>query len=498
MLEIIKPGSKYPIIAHCHKMLCVSTKLVIGSIILLVIQGLNLGIDFRGGNKLIVAFDPSVDVDRDVIRSVVQGVVQESNPSSQIEVQDFESTDDSKKYQIFVEATSLLSDEQAQSIQDSLEKGLAKGGGTEADKIMRPKETDKYVVSLKKGAPIAASKALLRRIVSNPRCCSSAGACTAITADSKITVDSAAGTCAIPGASAAGTFKTDFPQMEITSDEERNLDMDFYKEYNLRVLEFQKEGQPLADDDFEQEKLKFQQRAASILKTRLDKNYTISLQQFQTKVQAALQKEFGKSDAGVWNVQVDSATSVSPSVGADLFNKGLVAILYAIIGILIYIGFRFDFRYSPGAVAALVHDTTITLGVFSLFGIKFTLPIIAALLTIIGYSLNDTIVVYDRIRENLVKFKGMDLKKLVNQSINETLSRTVLTSVTTLFVVVALMVWGGGLIRDFALALTIGVIVGTYSSVFVASPLVIKLDNYFEGRRKKAGASAHNPSVETS
>ena len=490
MLEIIKPGTKFPIITHSNKMLFLSSMLVIGSIILLVVKGLNLGIDFRGGNKLIVSFDSQVEVERDAIRDVVHSVIAESNPTSQIEVQGFESTDKTQKYQIFVEATSLLSDEQAASIKENLEAKLAANEGTTPEKVIRPKETDKYVIALKEATSIASTKALIRQIVSNPRCCESSGACTAITSGSAIKVDENAGTCEIPGASVAGKYQIDFPQMEVTSDEERNLDMDFYKEYNLRVLEFQKEGQPLADDDFEQEKLKFQKRAATILETRPDKNYTVSLQQFQTKVQNALQAQFGKADDGSWNVQVDSATSVSPSVGQDLFNKGMVAILYAIIGILIYIGFRFDFRYSPGAVAALLHDTILTLGVFSLFGVKFTLPIIAALLTIIGYSLNDTIVVYDRIRENLVKFKGMDLSKLVNQSINETLSRTLLTSFTTLFVVVALMVWGGGLIKDFAFALTIGVAVGTYSSVFIASPLVIKLDAYFAGRQAKASSSA--------
>ena len=132
----------------------------------------------------------------------------------------------------------------------------------------------------------------------------------------------------------------------------------------------------------------------------------------------------------------------------------------------------------------------ITLGIFALFGIKFTLPIISALLTIIGYSLNDTIVVYDRIRENLTKFRGMDLAKLVNQSVNETLSRTLLTSVTTLFVVLALLFLGGGLISDFALALTIGVIVGTYSSIFVASPMVIYIDGYLADRKDRAQKAA--------
>jgi preprotein translocase SecF subunit len=488
MHEIIKPGTRYAIVQHSKTMLFISTMLILGCVLLLVINGLNLGIDFLGGNKLILAFEQDANVSRDDIRSVVRDVLSDGNPDSQVEVQDFESPDEKTRYQIFVETTTMLSDEQAADIQKSLKTGLAANKGTETERVSRPQEQDKFVVLLKQGAPIQSTKTLLRQIISNPRCCDSRGACTPVTDANKVTIDTAAGTCTIGEDKTPRIYTVDYPQLEISSDEERNLAMEFYKEYNLRVVEFQKEGQELADDDFKQERAKHDLRVGAILETRLDKSFTVSLQQFQNKMQAALQDRFGKDI-----VTVESATSVSASVGKDLFNKGMVAILYAIIGILIYIGFRFDFRYSPGAVAALIHDTMITLGLFSLFGIKFTLPIIAALLTIIGYSLNDTIVVYDRIRENLQKFKGMDLSKLVNQSINETLSRTVLTSLTTLFVVVSLLVWGGGLIKDFALALTIGVIVGTYSSVFIASPLVIIFDKYIGDGQEKSSEVARTP-----
>jgi preprotein translocase subunit SecF len=267
--------------------------------------------------------------------------------------------------------------------------------------------------------------------------------------------------------------------------------MEFYKEYNLSVTERRKEAEAklgkeaaskvIPSDDYELALRAHSDKKRKTLKTRTDRKYTVSLQQIQAEVEAKLLDSFGKD-----KVVVESATSVSPSVGRDLLWNGILAMAYAIIGILIYIGFRFDFRYSPGAVVALVHDTLIILGIFSLFDIKFTLPIISALLTIIGYSLNDTIVVYDRIRENLEKFRGMELRKLVNQSINETLGRTVLTSITTLFVVVSLMLLGGGLIVDFAMALTIGVVVGTYSSVFIAAPVVIFFDEYMEKRRTRA------------
>jgi preprotein translocase subunit SecF len=132
-----------------------------------------------------------------------------------------------------------------------------------------------------------------------------------------------------------------------------------------------------------------------------------------------------------------------------------------------------ELKYAMGAIVALIHDVTITVGIFSLFNKDFTLPIIAALLTIIGYSLNDTIIVFDRIRENLRKYHKNPLEVILNRSINETLSRTILTSLTTLFVVVTLYIFGGGIIHDFAFALIIGVITGTYSSIFVASPILL-------------------------
>jgi preprotein translocase subunit SecF len=208
-----------------------------------------------------------------------------------------------------------------------------------------------------------------------------------------------------------------------------------------------------------------------------DTLFTVKIEELNSKVTESLKGAF--PDAFV---EVESSTSVSSSVGEDLLNQGLVAMLYALIGILLYIALRFDFRYSPGAVLALVHDTVITLGVFAIAQVKFTQPIIAALLTIIGYSLNDTIVVFDRIRENIGKFRSKQLPDVINMSINETLSRTILTSGTTLLVVIAILLLGGGLIRDFAFALFVGIVVGTYSSIFVASPMIIYLEAFFKRR----------------
>lgn len=168
--------------------------------------------------------------------------------------------------------------------------------------------------------------------------------------------------------------------------------------------------------------------------------------------------------------------SVGPKVSGELIQTAVIAVFLAIVAVLFYIWLRFEWQFSIGAVAALVHDVVLTIGVFSLLQIKFDLAIIAALLTIVGYSLNDTVVVFDRVRENLRKYKKKALKEVLNLSINETLSRTVMTSVTTLIALISLFVLGGDVIRGFVFAMIWGVIVGTYSSVFVASAILLKLN----------------------
>ncbi len=225
-----------------------------------------------------------------------------------------------------------------------------------------------------------------------------------------------------------------------------------------------------------------------------------------------------KSAAGS-DVEIRRVEMVGPQVGKDLREKALLAMFYALLFITIYISGRFEYKwmlsgvmaaalagaiyifilfkvsvpflitgalivtlllfwflelkYAMGAIVALIHDVTITVGIFSIFGKEFTLPIIAALLTIIGYSLNDTIIVFDRIRENLRKHHKRPLNFIINRSVNETLSRTILTSLTTLVVVVTLYLFGGGIIHDFAFALMVGILIGTYSSIYVASPILL-------------------------
>ncbi len=241
----------------------------------------------------------------------------------------------------------------------------------------------------------------------------------------------------------------------------------------------------------------------------------MTTQGFSRDLAQALSQAAGK-EAEIRRVEM-----VGPQVGENLREKALFAMFYALLFITIYISGRFelkwfisggmatsligavyiislfdvsipflmiaalivalilfwvlDLKYAMGAIVALIHDVTITVGIFSIFDKEFTLPIIAALLTIIGYSLNDTIIVFDRIRENLRKYHKNPLNFIINRSVNETLSRTILTSVTTLMVVVTLFVLGGGIIHDFAFAMIVGVLVGTYSSIYVASPIIIAL-----------------------
>jgi preprotein translocase subunit SecF len=166
---------------------------------------------------------------------------------------------------------------------------------------------------------------------------------------------------------------------------------------------------------------------------------------------------------------------VGPKVGEELTNDGGLAMLYALIGILIYVAFRFEYRFALGSIAALVHDVIITIGIFSLLQIEFDLTVLAAILAVIGYSLNDTIVVFDRIRENFLSTRHIEPGPIINDALNQTLSRTLMTSLTTLIVLLALFFLGGEVIHSFAGALIIGVVIGTYSSIYVASSMILAL-----------------------
>jgi len=201
-------------------------------------------------------------------------------------------------------------------------------------------------------------------------------------------------------------------------------------------------------------------------------------------IQEKLEAKYSKDAYEIRKIDI-----VGPKVGKELKLSGIYSLLYAMIGIFIYIAIRFDYKFAPGAVIATLHDIIITVAVFSLTGTQFTLSTVAAVLTIAGYSVNDTVVIYDRIRETFTKQKGTPLEKVINTAVNETLSRTIISSAVTMLVVVMLLIFGGSTLWDFSLALAVGIVVGTYSSIFVASPVVLWSNNFME-RRKMAKAAA--------
>jgi preprotein translocase subunit SecF len=209
-------------------------------------------------------------------------------------------------------------------------------------------------------------------------------------------------------------------------------------------------------------------------------DYQLEASGMAEQVTSALKTGLDKKEFEVRRIEY-----VGPQVGKQLRNKGVMALLYAMAAILIYVAFRFDFKFGPGALLAMVHDVVMVAGYYLVSRREFNLTSIAVLLTILGYSINDTIVIYDRIREEMVRYKGKPLPEIINIAVNDTLSRTILTSGVTALSLVGLLIFGVGEIFDFAAAMLIGIIVGTYSSVYIASPLTIWLDERAAARAKR-------------
>ena len=207
--------------------------------------------------------------------------------------------------------------------------------------------------------------------------------------------------------------------------------------------------------------------------------------ELSTRVLAALSQGVGGE------IEMRRVEFVGPQVGDELAEQGILAVIYAMVGVFLYVMFRFQWRFSVGAVAALFHDITISMGIISLVQIEFDLTVVAAILAVVGYSLNDTIVLFDRIRENFPRYRKREPVEVVNTSINETLSRTLMTSTTTLLVLIALFYFGGEIIHGFAFTLIVGVLVGTYSSIYVASSalLLLKVSKYDLMEVEKEGAT---------
>jgi len=221
--------------------------------------------------------------------------------------------------------------------------------------------------------------------------------------------------------------------------------------------------------------------------------YLIKMEGTQTELESLsndIKSKFDTSYAGQYEIR--KVDMVGPKVGKELRNSGIYALIYAIFGIALYIAVRFDYKFAPGAIVSLIHDVIVTIGIYSILDKQFTLSTVAAILTIIGYSINDTVVIYDRIRETMGKSKEHVSRDLINRSINETLSRTTITVLATLFVVGMLLFYGGEGIGDLSFALFVGLIFGAYSSIFVASPMVLVMEHYSRHREKKISLKAKN------
>jgi preprotein translocase subunit SecF len=218
-------------------------------------------------------------------------------------------------------------------------------------------------------------------------------------------------------------------------------------------------------------------------------SFTIPLLGAETKVAEGLKAELLK-DFPQRTIDIRRTETIGPKVGKELQNRAWAAIIVSLFGILVYVSWRFELKFAVGAVIALAHDVLVTVGLFSIFNREISLFVVAALLTIVGYSINDTIVVYDRIRENFGLRRRESYEGMLNVSINETLSRTIITVITVFIVTMFLLFMGGEFVRDFALAMTIGLVTGTYSSIYVASALVVEWQNRITNRRKPARTAA--------
>ncbi|MBL6975286.1 MAG: protein translocase subunit SecF [Deltaproteobacteria bacterium] len=435
-MEWIKPGTNIDFMKAARLWVPLSGLFVVLSIGLVGLQGFDAGIDFMGGTKVIAEFRNDAGVERGVIKKVVDDLVtsQTGETGTQVEVQDFDvggtAGSETVKYQIFTELPSLLTPLKKLELAKLLEAHF--GVGTTVD---TPFEAgDKFYITLPDKWSLIAAREELQKVFQS----------------------------------------SGHRNITVRSDKEERVLTELYREKDLLLS--------AKDDEVKAEAMKVEEEARKKIARLVDNRFTVEVQAVRTQVTDALKSRFGEGF-----VDVLSTASVSPSVGKELFQTGMLALLYAIIGILIYISIRFDMKFAPGAIACIIHDVIIVLGLIVLLQIKFTLPIIAAIMALIGYDINDTIVVYDRVRENLQKGKGGHLPKVINLSINETLARTVITSLTTEMVLASIFLLGGGTIKDFALVLFVGVILGTYSSIFIASPLTIYLDRVFRKRAAERG-----------
>lgn len=437
--------ANYDFVGRRHLYFALTGLGILASIIALATIGFNKGIDFKGGTKLVMEFDSSAKLDRHDLQNTVTGVLQQATGKKdvgQVEVQDFSTggggTND--HFSVMTELTTMVTNERRDQLSAKLRE---KFPGAEVS--WAAEGEDRAFLTLKDPAKVNETYAGLREVFA-----------------------------------AAG-----FAKVGTGSDAESQLDVNLFR--SLQML--QSEGKAEAQVKTEEQALR--DAKSKELSERNDQRFTVVVEEFKGKLETGVATKYGKAFLGVI-----SSTAVSPSVAGDMLSQGIVSIIYAILGIVLYIILRFDLRYAPGALLALVHDVTLVIGCFSFAQVKFSMPVIAAVMTVAGYSISDTIVVFDRIRETQERHPDADIETVVNASVNATMSRTVLTAATTLMTAGAIFLFGGGLIRDFAFAMVLGVIIGTFSSIFVASPAFIWLHHRFENRKAElvkgdaAGAAA--------
>ena len=440
--HLFDPDANFDFVGRRHLYYALTGVGILGSLIALSTLGFNKGIDFKGGTKLIAAFKQDAKVDRHDLNATVQGILTKATGNKdigQIEVQDFDTgsggSADKKHFVVITELTSGVTKAKKDLITKQIKAGLP---GAEIEWAIEGE--DRAFVTLPEPKKVIDTYDTLTKVFGD-----------------------------------AG-----FPKVKASSDLEVQLDVNLFRQLQMSQQESGKNQAALADEE-----TKLRAQKAEELKDKSDQRYSIVVEEFKAKLENGVREKYGAAFIGV-----ESSTAVSPSVAGDMMSQGLVAILYAIVGIVLYIILRFDVRYAPGALVATVHDVILVIGAFSVAQVKFSMPIIAAVLTVAGYSVTDTIVVFDRIREMQEKHPDTKLELLINAAVNTTMSRTVNTSLTTFLTSIAIFLFGGGLIRDFAFAMCIGVIVGTFSSIFVASPIFLALHHRFEARKALADSAA--------
>ncbi len=439
---LFNPDAEYDFVGRRHLYYALTGLGILSSLIAFATIGFNKGIDFKGGTKQIMAFTKDAQVDRASLKSAVEKVIQQVTQGKavgEVEVQEFDTgsggTGDKKHFAVITETTSTVTKEKKDAIGKAIQAAVGK-----AEIEWASEGEDRVFVNVQEPKKVVDTYPLLKKAFAD-----------------------------------AG-----FPNTQTSSDKEVQLDVALYRSLQMTSSEGGKDATAMTAEE-----RKLRDQKAVDLEKESDTRYTVLVEEFKTRLETGIKTAYGPKFIGV-----ESATAVSPSVAGEMMDQGLVAILYAIVGIVLYIILRFDVRYAPGALIATVHDVVLVIGAFSVAQVKFSMPIIAAVLTVAGYSVTDTIVVFDRIREMQEKFPDQKLELLINAAINTTMSRTVLTSLTTFLTSISIFLFGGGLIRDFAFAMCIGVVVGTFSSIFVASPIFLWLHHRLERKPQPKVAAA--------